>query len=123
MTDTETTGIRSYGLGKFDTILDSYVYQVSLDGGPDEECGDSSMGAGWFGLLRDGKTIFRDHDPLLETLTEEEQETLTSCAGVIISESSDGFVDCEYFDTDTELETAWAAILADNEETEETEEN
>jgi hypothetical protein len=32
-------GIRPYGPGKFDTMLDAYVYDVSLDGGCDDEVG------------------------------------------------------------------------------------
>ena len=40
MTDT----IRPYGPGKFSTILDSYVYQVSLEGGCDDEIGSVDQG-------------------------------------------------------------------------------
>ena len=105
-----TNEIRSYGPGKFDTIVDSYVYSVSLDGGCDEELGDSDIG--WYGLMRNGQTIFRDHDPLLETLNEAEQELLTSSAGVILSEDSQGFVGVDYFDTEAKLDKAWAAIEA-----------
>lgn len=43
MTEQKTDGIRPYGPGKFDTILDAYVYSVSCDGGCDDECGDSSV--------------------------------------------------------------------------------
>jgi len=72
-----TNDIRPYGPGKFNTILDSYVYSVSLDGGCDEEESNSDAGI-WYGLMRNGRTIFRDHDPLLETLNSAEQEKLTS---------------------------------------------
>jgi hypothetical protein len=34
-----SSGIRPYGPGKFGTIVDSYVYELSLNG-PDDECGD-----------------------------------------------------------------------------------
>lgn len=57
MTNTET-GIRSYGPGKFDTILDAYVYDVSLNGA-DDECGESDS-FGWFGMMKNGQTIFKD---------------------------------------------------------------
>ncbi len=112
------TGIRPYGPGKFDTILDQYVYQVSSDGGLDDECGDSSEGSGWFGLMRNGKTIFRDNDPFLETLNQAERDLLESSAGVIIFESTDGFVGVDYFETDAQLEKAWTEVLVDNEESE-----
>jgi hypothetical protein len=101
--------IRPYGPGKFSTILDSYVYSVSLDGGCDEEAGDSSEGC-WYGLMRNGRTIFRDHDPMLESLNDDEREKLTSCAGVILSEDSQGFVYVTYYNTTAELDAAWRQV-------------
>jgi hypothetical protein len=106
-----TTGIRPYGPGKFLTILDSYVYSVSLDGGCDEEEGSVSECGEWYGVMRNGRTIFRDHDPLLETLTPDEQEQLTSSAGVILREDSNGFVSVDYYGTAESLETAWSQIV------------
>jgi hypothetical protein len=106
MTDT----IRPYGLGKFSTILDSYVYSVSLDGGCDEEEGSVSECGEWYGVMRNGRTIFRDHDPLLETLNTAEREKLTSSAGVILREDSNGLVSVTYYDTDEALEVAWSQI-------------
>ena len=103
--------IRPYGPGKFSTILDSYVYSVSLDGGCDEEEGSVSECGEWYGIMRNGRTIFRDHDPLLETLNTAEQDQLTSSAGVILREDSNGFVSVTYYDTDESLETAWSQIV------------
>ncbi len=105
-----TNEIRSYGPGKFNTILDAYVYSVSLDGGCDEECGSVDEYGAWFGLMKNGRTIFRDHDPMLESLNEAEQAQLTSSAGVIIREDSQGFVTVRYFDNMQALETAWQEI-------------
>lgn len=114
--------IRPYGPGKFNTILDAYVYNVSLDGGCDSEAGDVSEYGEWYGLIRHGQTIFRDHDPSLEPLNDEEREELTSCAGVIIREDSNGFVHVDYFDTTEALDAAWAKIehefTSDDEENE-----
>ena len=107
----QVTGIRPYGPGKFSTVLDSYVYSVSLDGGCDEEEGDVSECGAWYGIMRNGRTIFRNHDPLLETLNTAEQDQLTSSAGVILREDSNGFVSVTYYDTDESLETAWAQIV------------
>ena len=105
--------IRHYGSGKFSTVLDEYVWSVSLGGGCDDEI-DSETGCGtYYGLMRGGRSIFRDHDPLLETLNAAEQEQLTGCAGVIVSESSDGFVSVDYLDTDEELDAAWDALTAE----------
>jgi len=106
-----TNIIRPYGPGKFSTILDSYVYSVSLDGGCDEEEGNVSECGEWYGIMRNGRTIFRDHDPLLETLNTAEQDQLTSSTGVIIHEYSNGFVSVTYYDTDESLETAWSQIV------------
>ncbi len=106
--------IRPYGPGKFDTILDAYVYKVSLNGCCDDEIGSEYAGS-WHGLMRNGRTIFVDHDPLLESLNEAEQAHLTESAGVILSEDSRGFVEVEYFDTAESLATAWNALLAEHE--------
>src|ERR1700690_1149575 len=99
--------IRLYGPGKFSTVLDSYVYQVSLDGGCDEETGTD--GGSWCGLMRHGQTIFKDHDPMLEPLNEDEQKQLTDCAGVIVREDSDGFVCVHYYDRAKQLDDAWTS--------------
>jgi hypothetical protein len=103
--------IRPYGPGKFNTILDSYVYSVSLDGGCDEEEGSISECGEWFGIMRNGRTIFRDHDPMLETLNEDEQEQLTASAGVVLREDSQGFVTVTYYDNTDALELAWSQIV------------
>jgi hypothetical protein len=105
------SNIRRYGSGKFSTILDSYVYSVSLDGGCDEEAGDVSEHGEWYGIMRNGQTIFRDHDPLLETLTADEQEKLTASSGVILREDSQGFVTVTYYDNTEPLELAWSQIV------------
>jgi hypothetical protein len=107
---TTETGIRPYGPGKFSTILDQYVYTVSLDGGCDEEESIGESGEGWYGLMRNGRTIFRDHDPFLESLTEEEKALLTESAGVIVTEDSQGFVYVRYYATEAELNTAWTEL-------------
>ena len=108
--------IRRYGPGKFDTILDSYVYQVSMDGCLDEETGESET-TGWYGIMQE------DSDGSLataiakaayeggETLTLGETEMiLRDFAGVILSEDSQGFVSVEYFETKAALHKAWRRI-------------
>jgi hypothetical protein len=112
--------LRPYGPGKFSTMLDAYVYQVSLEGGCDSEAGDSSVNS-WYGLMRNGRSVFRDHDPMLEQLTEAKSEFLLNAgsAGVIVREDSDGFVAVEYFDDRAALDARWQEIEAETEETEE----
>jgi hypothetical protein len=109
--------IRPYGPGKFKTILDSYVYSVSLNGGCDDEIGDSSE-TSWYGRMNHGNTIFLDHDPFQEPLNDEERELLTGSEGVIIREDSDGFVAISYFADKAKLDATWAEIVAEFESNE-----
>jgi hypothetical protein len=97
--------------GKFWSTLDRYVYQVSLDGGPDESVGSVSENGIWYGLMREGHTIFRNHDPCLETLTQEEGDFLRSVAGAIIQEDEYGFVTVDFFDHKRDLDRKWNQIL------------
>jgi len=107
-----TDGIRRYGPGKFDTILDSYVYDVSLDRGCDCEAGSVSENGLWIGLMRNGSTIFKDHDPCQEPLNDTERDLLTRSAGVILTEDVQGFVSVTYYETDEELDSDWSDLLS-----------
>ena len=103
-----TDEIRPYGPGKFDTMLDAYLYELALNG-CDGECGDSSDGT-WYGLFR-GFTVdgaFSDVSP--GRLNSAELDILRSSVGCILSEDSQGFVSVEYFDTLDELDAKWAEI-------------
>lgn len=104
---TNQTGIRSYGPGKFDTILDSMVYDSSLDG-CDEELGDSET-FGWYGLIR-GQVVA---DETKAELTTEERALVFASVGAIVDSNSQGFVGVQYFESDAELEAAWAALEAE----------
>jgi hypothetical protein len=84
---------------------------ASLDGGCDEEEGSISECGEWYGIMRNGRTIFRDHDPMLEILNADEQERLISAAGVILREDSNGFVSVTYHNTDEGLELAWSLVV------------
>jgi hypothetical protein len=106
------SGIRPYGAGKFNTILDSYVYEVSLQGGCDDDMGSVQEDGVWYGLMKNGHTIFQDHDPGMEKLNEDERKKLSECAGVIIREDSNGFVHVSYYETSADLDTAWRDVEA-----------
>lgn len=112
-------GIRSYGPGKFYTILDSHAYGVTLDGGADEEATYPQEGSGWFGLLwlSDGvrDVIVTDAEKADEALTEEEEDLLDDSVAVIFFERSDGIVEADWFADKKEAEAEWASILADTE--------
>lgn len=108
------TGIRSYGPGKFNKILDGYIYELALDG-VDEEI-SLGEGQGWYGFLEfDEKTakqvrelMATRHEP--DEPTEEEERLLTFTSAVILFERSDGIVEVEWFDNPVEAEEEWAEI-------------
>ena len=119
-------GIRSYGPGKFYTILDGYVHEVTMDGGADEEA-SYGEGNGWYGLVwidkgakKRVREIAKENE---DELTEEEDELLDDSVAVILFERSDGIVEADWFDTKKEAEKAWANVLADTEEGEEEEDD
>ena len=103
--------LRRYELSKFDLEIDAYLYEVSLNGGADEEIGDSTEGAGWYGLMR---APLVDEERVKEYgLTDEEVSFLKSKAGAIIFEDTTGLVTVEYFDNPHELEAVWDEIVHD----------
>ena len=96
--------LRAYGPGKFDTVLDSFVYDLSLDGCLAEESGDVSESGTWYGLLI-GPIEISEAD-----LTDSENAFLAKQIGAILSENDQGFVDIEYFESAEDLEDSWSAI-------------
>jgi hypothetical protein len=72
----------------------------------------------WHGIIRDGFTIFKDHDPELNGLNEAEREKLINATGVIMTGNTDGTVFIEYFEISAALETAWDEINKKAEEEE-----
>jgi hypothetical protein len=116
LVESEPTGIRPYGPGNFNTKLDAYVYEVSLDGGTEEDC---RMGDSWCSIMREGMSIFKDHDPTCDELTDEEYQRLLNCAGIIMSENSDGFVHVAYYDDRRSLEAVWAEMVENQDVAEE----
>jgi hypothetical protein len=127
-----TQGIRSYGPGKFSTILDGFVYELALDGVDDEI--SLGEGQGWYGFLEfDEKTakqvrklMATQHEP--DEPTEEEEKQLTFASAVILYERSDGIVETQWFDNPEEATEEWKDIVKefegeeDDEEEEEPEE-
>lgn len=110
-TETAENGIRRYGPGKFNTILDSYVHQMLLDG-CDEEVGSVDETGRWYGLMR-GPFEYSAMD--LITLNKQESSFLLDSTGVIVSEDSQGFVDVDYFDPTEDIESVWDDIVAAHE--------
>jgi len=109
-------GIRSYGPGKFYTILDSHIYVVTLEGFTDEEA-SYGEGQGWYGLVWiDADTIKFVRDVAAEEndkLTREEEEQLEDSAAVIFFERSDGIVEASWYDNQEDAQKDWDEIEAD----------
>jgi hypothetical protein len=108
--------IRPYGPGKFNTILDSLVFVVSLDGFA-EDIGDVESTIGHHTRLDFGDDFLpylvketADNSPTLHPLTEEEMELVQNSAGAILYQNDQGFVDVTYYDTEEELTSAWREV-------------
>lgn len=92
---------RPYGPGKFDSIVDSYVHAISMDGADDDV--SFGEGEGWAGLMRWKKPgeLLQAVEEIAksekDTLTAEEKEVLQDILGIIMSEDSQGFVNVSYF--------------------------
>jgi hypothetical protein len=111
-------GIRSYGPGKFNTIVDSYVYELTLDGGADEEVrfddGD------WYGFMNlspaaksEINVVASEQD---DELTDKEADLLNESVAVILRERSDGIVEADWFSDMKKAKAAWSRVEADAEE-------
>ena len=96
--------------GKFNSLVDAYVYDLSLNGGPDEEVGDAES-TGWYGLMK-GDLIGDTTGEAYSQLPKEDEDFLSSQAGAIICVDSNGFVYVDYFTDETELMTKWSEIEA-----------
>lgn len=124
------TGWRSYGPGKFNSIVDSYVYALSLEGWGDEEVGDVQDFGNYVIIASDPKSssvsspgflLDRDAVPRIareekDELTREEIRELEGVVGVIISENDQGLVSVDYFEFRNKLWKAWEEIKAEAEE-------
>lgn len=110
-----TSDIRSYGPGKFYTILDSYIYKMTLDGGADEEAGYEE-GGGWYGLVHLAGAVKRLQEIAAENhdkLTRDEIKELRNNVGVILFERSDGTVESAWYDSKKKLAADWKQVEED----------
>jgi hypothetical protein len=102
-------GIRSYGPGKFYTILDGYAYEIGFD---EEE--SYPEGGGSYGLLRlddsAREAISKAAADNEDQLTKEEEDQLDDSKAIIFFERSDGIVEAEWFSDLEEAEAEWEAI-------------
>lgn len=124
------TGWRSYGPGKYDSIVDSYVHALSMEGWGDEEIGDVQDFGNYVIIASDpesssvsspGFLLDRDAVPRIareekDELTREEIRELEGVIGVIIHEDDQGFVGITYFEFRNKLWKAWEQIKVDADE-------
>lgn len=102
--------IRPYGPGKFNTILDAAVFNLSQCG-TDEELADE--GFGWAGLLRlaPGETLVQpEHFAPIQLNPAEEEFLAAQTAGCILREGTDGSVAVSYFSCMEGLTEAWGDV-------------
>lgn len=103
------------GPGKFADDLDAAIYQLSLDGGPDEEVGSSDSGFGWYGLMLAGDFEHDLHAAGLE-ISPDERVFLREQQGAIMHEISDGSVNIEWYEDELELKQDWDSLVKEHEE-------
>jgi hypothetical protein len=106
-------GLRSYGPGKFTNVVDSYVYDLSLDGWADEEMGDVET-FNFYSRFELGAQALKAVQELAKSaddkLTMSEAKLLRKSAGCIIEVHNNGFVYIEYFPSRAALDKQWTKI-------------
>ena len=122
-------GIRRYGPGKFNTILDSIIYSMIGEGMGSESCGDvsevgfsaDSIELGDEEALKEVERIAAENN---DTLTQEEKDMVLDSYGAILVENEQGFVSVDYYDDEEEeeLDKDWDEIVDDASGDEEEEE-
>jgi hypothetical protein len=91
--------------GKFENKATEIIYEMSLDGGCDEEAGDVDHG-GWFGKMR---------GPFNDEKGNEIPGLGHYNAGAILQITSDGFVYSEFFTSQAKLDKKWKKIEKETE--------
>jgi len=113
------------GPGKFSTNLDAYAYELTTDGGADEEA-SYGEGNGWYGLVwidADARRAIREIAAGDVALDDEDDLVLDGSGAVILFERSDGIVESHWYDDDRKAQSEWEAIEADTAEEEEEDED
>lgn len=109
--------IRRYGPGKFNTKIDSYVYDLSTQGFDDWSEGDvSEDGVNCTGISLGPEALEEVEKAAAEakdTLTQEERDLIRDSYGAILSENEQGFVAVDYYDTEKEYEKDHEEIADD----------
>jgi hypothetical protein len=120
-------GIRRYGPGKFNTILDSYLYDMTLEG-TCESVGDVSEVGFFANKVELGPEVLSDVEKIAaaadsDSLTPEEKDLIKESVGAIVVESEQGLVTVDYYDNEEEFEKDWEEVQDDASTEEEEEED
>ena len=102
--------IRSYGPGKFNTLIDEAVFHLAADGA-DEELAEEGFGSRQ--LLRADPDLSEAIPHSQTPLNNAEVDFLTRQRGAILSETTDGFITVDYYEDPEQLEAAWAQVRED----------
>lgn len=112
------SGIRSYGPGKFNKVIDGYVYDLSLEGFGDTVGDVSELGEVYTRI--DGPML-----PDVEATAKENKDKLTpeekaflreQRGGAIVFENDQGSVEVDFYATKKAINTAWERISDEIEE-------
>ncbi len=112
-------GIRRYGKGKFNTILDSIIYSMIGEGMGSESCGDvSEVGFAAEMIELGDEDVVKEAERIAAEsgdapLTQEEKDRLTESVGAIMVENDQGFVTVDYYDDEDELDKDWDEVQDD----------
>ena len=114
--------MRRADVGKFEggLLVDGFIWSASLDGGPDEELGESES-FGWYGYMAGGPDLLEHVQEIAkeegeEPLEEDEIEYVRDSAAFILHSDSQGFVDVTAYDKAEDAEADWAALESEYEE-------
>lgn len=107
---------KNYGPGKFEgqTELEAAVWEMSLDGGPDEEAGDVES-IGWYGIVRfspeERAELAQVNDeaghPYFPGFGSEERR---APVGAILYEDSQGFAEVSFYYDEEQLAAYWKDV-------------
>jgi hypothetical protein len=102
---------------KYDTLIDSLVWQASVNVGTDEAF---QLGEEWAGYHGNPKAIrkwIEEHpSEMVEELNGTEKDLLKSCKAIILHVDSDGLLHAGYYDDLDEAQAVWTEIERDYEE-------
>jgi hypothetical protein len=108
-------GLRAYGHGKFNTLLDSYIYDCTNDGSWGEQAGDTET-SGHYASVHLGpgavRQIRAEAKGAGDKLNAAEEHKIRSSHGAICYTNSQGFVDCSYYRTKKAFNQAWDKVEA-----------